>query len=50
MNCIYHIPIPLDPNAKSASGIRPQKMLQAFKRLGYEGSGYLNSKPRRAYA
>lgn len=47
MNCIYHIPIPLDPNAKSASGIRPQKMLQAFKRLGYEVavvSGYANER------
>ncbi|HRP67942.1 MAG TPA: hypothetical protein PLY93_00200 [Turneriella sp.] len=33
---LFHHPLPLDPNAKSASGIRPQRMLQAFKDLGYE--------------
>lgn len=33
---LYHHPLPLDTNAKSASGIRPQRMLQAFKDLGYE--------------
>lgn len=33
---IFHHPLPLDPNAKSASGIRPQKMIQAFKNIGYE--------------
>lgn len=36
MKIIFHHPLPLDPNAKSASGIRPQRMLQAFKELGYE--------------
>lgn len=36
MQIIFHHPLPLDPNAKSASGIRPQRMLQAFKDLGYE--------------
>lgn len=36
MKIIFHHPLPLDPNAKSASGIRPQRMLQAFKQLGYE--------------
>lgn len=36
MHIIFHHPLPLDPNAKSASGIRPQRMLQAFKDLGYE--------------
>jgi len=36
MRIIFHHPLPLDPNAKSASGLRPQRMLQAFKHLGYE--------------
>lgn len=35
MNIIFHIPIPLDINAKSASGIRPLKILETFKLLGY---------------
>ena len=50
MKCIYHIPIPLDPNAKSASGIRPQKMLQAFKDIGYDVtvvSGYAKERKKR---
>lgn len=29
------MPFSLDPNAKSASGIRPLKMLEAFKNIGY---------------
>lgn len=33
---IFHHPLPLNPNAKSASGIRPLKMLKAFKELGYD--------------
>ena len=42
---IFHHPLPLNPNAKSASGIRPIKMLNAFKQLGYDvaivdGYGY----------
>jgi len=36
MNIIFHHPLPLDPNAKSASGIRPMRMLQAFKELGHK--------------
>ena len=36
MKIIFHHPLPLDPKATSASGIRPQRMLQAFKDLGYE--------------
>lgn len=35
MNIIFHHPLPIDYNAKSASGIRPLKMLEAFKLLGY---------------
>lgn len=34
MNIIFHHPLPLDPNAQSASGIRPLQMLQAFEDLG----------------
>lgn len=40
---IFHTPFPLNPNATSASGIRPLKMLAAFKNLGfkvYEVTGY----------
>lgn len=33
---IFHHPLPLNPNATSASGIRPLKMLNVFKSLGYE--------------
>ncbi|MDO5068072.1 MAG: glycosyltransferase [Propionibacteriaceae bacterium] len=33
---IFHHPLPLDPDATSASGIRPQLMREAFSSLGYE--------------
>lgn len=33
---IFHHPLPLNPNATSASGIRPLRMLEAFKSLGYQ--------------
>lgn len=33
---IFHHPLPLNPNATSASGIRPLKMLKAFEELGYQ--------------
>ncbi len=36
MRIIFHHPLPLDSNARSASGIRPLRMLQAFKDLGCE--------------
>lgn len=36
MKIIFHFPLPLESNAKSASGIRPQRMLAAFRSLGYE--------------
>lgn len=48
MNIIYYHPLPLDRYAKSASGIRPLRMLAAFKELGCNVdivSGY--SKERR---
>jgi len=32
---IFHYPLPLNPEAASASGIRPFKMIEAFKSLGY---------------
>ncbi len=34
VNVIFHHPLPLDENAKSASGIRPLRMLGAFRDLG----------------
>lgn len=33
---IFHHPLPVHPDAQSASGIRPYRMLQAFRTLGYE--------------
>lgn len=44
MRIIFHFPLPLDKTAKSASGIRPVKMLEAFISLGYSVdvvSGYI---------
>lgn len=34
MNIVFHHPLPLDYNAKSASGIRPLRMLEGFKSAG----------------
>lgn len=34
-NCIFHIPYEVDLNWPSASQIRPMRMLQAFKSIGY---------------
>ncbi|EKT4485824.1 hypothetical protein JGK44_000199 [Shewanella algae] len=33
---IFHHPLPIDPNATSASGIRPRRMIEAFEAIGYE--------------
>lgn len=33
---VFHVPFALNPEATSASGIRPIKMRQAFERIGYE--------------
>lgn len=35
MRIIFHHPLPLNSDAKSASGIRPRRMLEAFNELGY---------------
>ncbi|WP_202904037.1 MULTISPECIES: hypothetical protein [Pseudoalteromonas] len=46
---IFHFPLPLDVNSKSASGIRPLKMLAAFKELGFDVdviSGYSSERKR----
>ena len=32
---VYHAPFPLDREASSASGVRPVRMLDAFRELGY---------------
>lgn len=48
-NMIFHHPLPLNPNATSASGIRPVKMLAAFKELGYNVdlvTGYSSERQR----
>lgn len=47
---IYHVPFPLQPNAATASQIRPVKMREAFEAAGYnviEISGYANERRRR---
>ena len=36
--CIFHYPMQIDYNRASASHIRPQMMLQAFKDIGYDVS------------
>ena len=49
MNIIFHHPLPIDYNAKSASGIRPLKMLEAFKQLGCNVdviAGYSNERKK----
>ena len=35
-SCIFHIPMEINQKHASASQIRPQKMLQAFRNIGYE--------------
>ena len=34
MNIIFHHPLPLEENPKSASRIRPLRMLESFRKLG----------------
>lgn len=36
MNIIFHYPLPLNSGARSASGIRPLRMLEAFQALGFQ--------------
>lgn len=36
MRIVFHYPLPLNDNAKSASGIRPVKMLRAFREAGID--------------
>lgn len=33
---IYHVPYPLNPDARTGSGVRPMRMLKAFKDSGYD--------------
>ncbi|WP_104109339.1 glycosyltransferase family 4 protein [Arthrobacter sp. N199823] len=33
---IYHVPYPLNPEGKSGSALRPMRMLEAFREVGYE--------------
>lgn len=49
MNVIFHHPLPLNPEAKSASGIRPLRMLKAFDDLGCDVdlvTGYSSERTR----
>lgn len=34
--CIYHLPNYINPEGNSGSSVRPKKMLQAFKDIGYD--------------
>lgn len=34
--CIFHIPNHIDMTSKSGSSVRPQKMIQAFRDIGYD--------------
>jgi len=36
MRMIFHHPLPVRPDAQAASGIRPYRMIEAFRALGYE--------------
>jgi len=50
MKVIFHHPLPLDPNSKTASGIRPQRIIEALEGLGYEVDlvvGYAKERKRR---
>ena len=45
--CIFHFPNPLNENGTSGSSIRPVKMLNALRNIGYEVdiiSGYSNER------
>jgi glycosyltransferase involved in cell wall biosynthesis len=47
LTMVFHFPLKINPEAKSASGIRPQKMLNAFKDAGcrvIEITGYSNER------
>ena len=49
MRIVFHHPLPLDPSSKSASGIRPIRMLEAFQALDIEVTlvtGYSNERKR----
>lgn len=35
-HCIFHVPFYIDPNWISASHLRPMKMIDAFKNIGYQ--------------
>lgn len=45
---IFHHPLPIHGGAQSASGIRPFKMLEAFRRIGYEVDVVDGYSPQRA--
>ena len=48
MRCIFHVPMTISDQPKSGSGIRPLKMLQAFRDIGYDVSVVMgNGKERK---
>jgi len=47
--CIFHVPFPLQENPSSGSSVRPIRMLNAFRKIGYEVevvSGYGEKRKR----
>ena len=36
MRCIFYLPYELEAHGRSARMLRPRKMIQAFKDIGYE--------------
>src|SRR5690606_33725646 len=46
-NIIFHLPYKPDRNKASASQIRPYKMIEAFKRLGYKVAIVMGNTPER---
>ena len=41
---IFHHPLPINSNGKSGSQVRPYKMVEAFKNMGYKVRLLHNSK------
>jgi glycosyltransferase involved in cell wall biosynthesis len=50
MRMVFHHPLPVRPDAQSASGIRPDRMLEAFRTLGYEVDAVCGYSAERARA
>lgn len=44
---IFHAPYPMEPNPTSASRLRPLRMREAFKQIGYDVVDLSGSTPQR---